>query len=39
MQRSLKQIVIVGGGAAGGMTAAALSRLLNPHEVYLTHVE
>jgi tryptophan halogenase len=39
MPRSLKQIVIVGGGAAGWMTAAALSKLLNPHEVSLTLVE
>jgi tryptophan halogenase len=37
--RTLKQIVIVGGGAAGWMTAAALSRLLRPHEVSLTLVE
>ena len=36
---NLKQIVIVGGGAAGWMTAAALSRLLDPKEVSLTLVE
>ena len=35
----LKQIVIVGGGAAGWMTAAALSRLLPKDEVTLTLVE
>jgi tryptophan 7-halogenase len=39
MQGTLKQIVIVGGGAAGWMTAAALSRLLRPGDVSLTLVE
>jgi tryptophan 7-halogenase len=36
---NLKHIVIVGGGAAGWMTAAALSRLLGPQDVSLTLVE
>jgi tryptophan 7-halogenase len=35
----LKRIVIAGGGAAGWMTAAALSRLLPPAEVSITLVE
>jgi tryptophan 7-halogenase len=35
----LKKLVIVGGGAAGWMTAAALSRLLPPQAVSLTLVE
>jgi tryptophan halogenase len=39
MQSPLKQIVIVGGGAAGWMTAAALSKLLKPSNVSLTLVE
>ncbi|MEO8018826.1 MAG: tryptophan halogenase family protein [Pseudomonadota bacterium] len=39
MPGTLKQIVIVGGGAAGWMTAAALSKLLRPGEVSLTLVE
>jgi tryptophan 7-halogenase len=39
MQGTLKEIVIVGGGAAGWMTAAALSKLLRPHDVSLTLVE
>jgi len=39
MAERLKQIVIVGGGAAGWMTAAALSRLLRASEVSLTLVE
>ena len=36
---NLKELIIVGGGAAGWMTAAALSRLLDPKEVSLTLVE
>jgi tryptophan halogenase len=39
MESSLKQLVIVGGGAAGWMTAAALSRLLRPDSVSITLVE
>jgi tryptophan halogenase len=39
MQGRLKQIVIIGGGAAGWMTAAALSKLLKPNDVSLTLVE
>jgi len=36
---SLKSIVIVGGGSAGWMTAAALSSLLDPQSVKITLVE
>jgi tryptophan halogenase len=35
----LKHIVIVGGGSAGWMTAAALSSLLDPKDVSITLVE
>jgi tryptophan halogenase len=37
--RPIKQIVIVGGGSAGWMTAAALSRMLPAHAVRITLVE
>lgn len=36
---AIKQIVIVGGGSAGWMTAAALSSLLPPHSVRISVVE
>ncbi|MEO6361253.1 MAG: tryptophan halogenase family protein [Sphingomicrobium sp.] len=39
MQPRLKDIVIVGGGSAGWMTAAALSSLLDPKDVTITLVE
>ena len=39
MQPILKEIVIVGGGSAGWMTAAALSSLLEPKDVSITLVE
>ena len=39
MQQIIKDIVIVGGGSAGWMTAAALSSLLDPKTVSLTLVE
>ncbi len=35
----IKNIVIVGGGSAGWMTAAALSSLLNPRSVNITLIE
>lgn len=39
MKPILKNIVIVGGGSAGWMTAAALSSLLDPKDVTITLVE
>lgn len=39
MRERLKHIVIVGGGAAGWMTAAAMSKLLRPSDVSVTLVE
>ncbi len=39
MRPTLKEIVIVGGGSAGWMTAAALSSLLEPEKVSITLVE
>lgn len=38
-ERPLKHIVIVGGGTAGWMTAAALSSLLNPEHTRITLIE
>jgi tryptophan halogenase len=38
-QDNIKSIVIVGGGSAGWMTAAALSSLLSPQAVKITLVE
>jgi tryptophan halogenase len=39
VQQIIKEIVVVGGGSAGWMTAAALSSLLNPKSVSITLVE
>ncbi|MGN6423699.1 MAG: tryptophan halogenase family protein [Asticcacaulis sp.] len=39
MTRQLKNIVILGGGSAGWMTAAALSSLLNPEHVSVILIE
>ena len=39
MTKPLKQIVILGGGSAGWMTAAALSSMLTPEHVTITLVE
>ena len=38
-KRNLKSIVILGGGSAGWMTAAALSSMLDPREIQVTVVE
>ena len=38
-QQSLKNIVILGGGSAGWMTAAALSSLLSPQSISVTLIE
>ena len=38
-EKSIKEIVTVGGGTAGWMTAAALSRLLEPQHIQVTVVE
>ena len=38
-QNNIKNIVIVGGGSAGWMTAAALSSMLSPNNVNITLIE
>jgi len=38
-KETIKSIVIVGGGSAGWMTAAALSRMLSPSQARITLVE
>lgn len=38
-EKSIKEIIIVGGGTAGWMTAAALARLLEPQHIQVTVVE
>lgn len=38
-ENNIKDIVIVGGGSAGWMTAAALSSLINPKDVKITLIE
>ena len=39
MTQRLKEIVIVGGGSAGWMTAAALSSLISGSDVSITLIE
>lgn len=38
-EKNIQKIVIVGGGSAGWMTAAALSRLLSPQHIQVTLIE
>ncbi|MBT4994884.1 MAG: tryptophan halogenase, partial [Hellea sp.] len=38
-QKNIQNIVIVGGGSAGWMTAAALSSMLSPDNVNITLIE
>ena len=38
-QQSISHVVIIGGGSAGWMTAAALSKNLNPQHTKITLIE